>query len=778
MQLPPEAFEPVAELDAPPGIDNLPSRPGQFVGRESELVSLTSMFASSGPVPVTVVYGLGGIGKSALVARWAASKAHVNSPILWLTADTASEVTAGLVGFATRLQPALAQAIEADQLGERALQWLATHTGWLLVLDNVEDFSVIAPVLARVGTGGRVLITSRRASGWQPGTAIVRLGVLEPSESLRLLAGLLTGAGPRYEDGAAELCATLGHLPLAIEQAGAYLAQDPFLTPRAYLQLLADYPAQMFAQEALDTDSERTIARIWRITLDRVADIEPAAVELLQTLAWYAPDAIPLALCQIPKHDPLTRSRALGLLAAYSMITPDPATSTVSIHRLVQAVARNADSANPHSQPDAIARARFHAADTLCSDLPNLHDPATWSAWRALLPHVDALASYSITSDVPTADLIATICVYSGRFMADQGLYAGSLAYLHRALTDWQWILGVDHPDTLAAASSLAYGYLQAGMGEEAISLAERTLASQERVLGSDHPETLSTCNNLASAYMEKGRFEEGISLAERTLAARERALGSDHPDARMSRRNLAAAFASVGRLDEAIPLLQRNLAEDELILGPDHPETLLSRSNLAAAHLQAGQVDEAYPHVLQTFSGRMRILGADHPETLTARNNLAMTYLYAGWVDGAILLIEKNLTERERVLGSDHPETLTSRRDLAYAYFQADRLEEAMQLYERTVADRERVLGIDHPDTLSTRNDLATTYLVTGRVDEAIPLYEQTLADMERVLGPDHPEISTTRVNLAEAYQAADRTDEVDRDKISLPTHDDIESG
>ncbi len=81
---------------------------------------------------------------------------------------------------------------------------------------------------------------------------------------------------------------------LAIEQAGAYLAETA-ISPRAYLALLAEYPATMFESAAAAGDNGRTIARIWRVTLDRLAD-DPLAGQMLRILAWYAPEPIPRAL--------------------------------------------------------------------------------------------------------------------------------------------------------------------------------------------------------------------------------------------------------------------------------------------------------------------------------------------------------------------------------------------------------------------------------------------------------------------------------------------------
>lgn len=228
---PPEALRPAAEVDAPPGLDNLRSSPHLFVGRTRELDRLDAALAAPGRAVVQAVHGLGGIGKSTLAAHWAATRAHGCAPVRWINAGSPADVQQGLAELARALQPALANALLPETLAERALQWLATHTGWLLILDNVNDPADIASLTQGPATG-RLLITSRLATTWnRVATTVVRLGVLDPNESLDLLTRIITAAGPRDLDGSTELCAELGHLPLAIEQAAAYLVENQLTTP-------------------------------------------------------------------------------------------------------------------------------------------------------------------------------------------------------------------------------------------------------------------------------------------------------------------------------------------------------------------------------------------------------------------------------------------------------------------------------------------------------------------------------------------------------------------
>ncbi|MCO8301306.1 tetratricopeptide repeat protein [Streptomyces sp. RKCA744] len=749
VSLPPEALRPPAEVAAPAGLDTLTVRPGLFVGRLRELERLDAALAGPGGAVVQAVHGLGGIGKSTLAAHWVATRAHGYAPVRWITADSAVGVQEGLADLAGALQPALSHALPTEALVEWALQWLAAHSGWLLILDNVNDPADIAPLMARASAGGRFLITSRLATTWHNIPTVVCLDALDETEALDLFTRIATTAGTRDLDGAAELCAELGHLPLAVEQVAAFLAQSPLTTPRAYLEMLDQYPAAMYRQGAIGvTPPERTIARIWRITLDQITDHQPLAADLLRLLAWYAPDQIPATVLDGLAEPPALHA-ALGLLTAYSMITPDPATGTLAVHRLVQALARTPDPDDRHRTPRLIGQGRTHATIQLHHALPtDWEAPETWPAWRALLPHIDALAD-AAPADTDT-ETTASLLSSAGLFLRNQGQLARATSHLERALTGMVRVRGKIHPNTLIARHNLASVYQAADDVRRAIPLLEETLTDMVRVLGEDHPLTLASRNNLAGAYRAAGDVRRAIPLFEEALTDMVRVLGEDHPETLASRNLLAGAYESAGELSRAIPLYEQTLTDRLRVLGKDHPDTLTSRNNLASAYQAAGDVRRAIPLYEQTLTDKVRVLGEDHPSTLTSRNNLAYAYQAAGDVRRAIPLFKQTLTDRLRVLGKDHPDTLSTRNNLAYAYQAAGDVRRAIPLYEQTLTDKVRVLGEDHPSTLTSRKNLAGAYASAGEVRRAIALLEEILTDMVRVLGKNHPLTLSVRSDLA----------------------------
>ncbi|MEU6669286.1 tetratricopeptide repeat protein [Streptomyces sp. NPDC046727] len=611
--LPPEACGPVTEVQAPAGLCNVP-RSTLFVGRTDALDRLEAEFATPGGVVVQAVHGLGGIGKSALAAQWAGHRCTGN-PRWWITADSRAAVDSGLADLARALQPALAglPGLPAEMLTERAVQWLTSHDDWLLVLDNVEQPDDIRPLLDRVATG-RLLITTRRATGWHGLATPVRLDVLADEEATELFTRVLHHAGRTETDGSAELCAELGHLPLAVEQAAAYCAETG-TTPRAYVEMLASWPAEMFAATSEGGDSARTVARIWRLTLDRLADT-PLTAEILRILAWYAPNGIPRSLLDGLAPPPLL-TRALGRLIAYSMVT-DNGDGTLTVHRLVQALARTPDPDDPHRLARDVESARDRAATGLMKAFPNgIRFAEDWLSFRALMPHVEALAEHVSFEDdsEATSGLLGKVGTVAG---VETGAGARSEWYLRRAVIHFARQSGEKYPDLGRAGALMAAGDL---IG--AIPLMEKLTTERIQSLGAEHPAALTHRTNQALAYAAKGDLARAVSLFESVLADRVRLLGERHPSTLKSRNNLAVASLQAGDAARAVPILENLLADSVRELGEEHADTVSTRSNLGNAYLEAGDKDRAVPVLESAVAGLTRMLGEDHPRTELARADL-----------------------------------------------------------------------------------------------------------------------------------------------------------
>ncbi|WP_328223755.1 tetratricopeptide repeat protein [Streptomyces sp. NBC_00310] len=607
--LPAEALAPGA-VTGP--VRYLPRRTVQFVGRERELALLEEAFEAPGGVVVHAVHGLGGVGKSTLAVEWAAGRGVDVNPVWWIAAESPAQLDAGLADLGRALTPALAGTLPEAALRERTLQWLSAHGGWLLVLDNVDDPADIEPLLARAANG-RFLVTTRRgATSWRGIGRTLDLDVLRLDEAVELFTRI--HAGPA--DGVEELCAELGCLPLAIDQAAAY-CREAGITPRTYLGLLARRPATLYATGPEGGDAQRTLARVWRVTLDRLADT-PRVAMLLQILSWWGSEGIPREYVELP-GDPLDATEAIRRLAAHSMITLGD--GTISVHRLVQAVTRTTDPGDPHRVEAQTAGGRRVAVQLLNLAASRWDQAVDERDMRGLLgpgrrvwaTHVEALAArYPAERD--TADT-AMLFARAGMLLALSEPGPRAVALCERALGAALHANGPDDEETRIAREALAEVCLMTGNVDRALELRIRTLADCERLFGPDHQDTVGARSNLAGTLAEADEQTRALGATFAHAREAERALGEDRSradDARGVPRATPTTNSSADGAGHAVWSLSGSPDHD-----PEDPVQVLALARTAA---EEGDSQRAVALAEAAVALSRRQLGVTSPVTLLVR--------------------------------------------------------------------------------------------------------------------------------------------------------------
>jgi hypothetical protein len=162
-----------------------------------------------------------------------------------------------------------------------------------LLLDNVTDAEALTGALPPAGAG-HVLITTRSAY-WPPGIGL-EVPVLDQPAAVGYLLARAAPDPPGEADAAAaaEVATELGGLPLALEQAAAYLQETSRTLPQ-YRVLLGQRRAELLARGQPWGYAFR-VASTWDLSFDALRASAPDAVSLLRLASCLAPEAIPLGL--------------------------------------------------------------------------------------------------------------------------------------------------------------------------------------------------------------------------------------------------------------------------------------------------------------------------------------------------------------------------------------------------------------------------------------------------------------------------------------------------
>jgi hypothetical protein len=389
-----------------PSVWNVPfQRNPDFTGRDELLGSLAGRLAGGGAAAVTqVLQGGGGVGKTSLAVEYAYRQRSQFDTVWWVRAEQPTTLVSDLAELGAAL--GLAEAGQPDQqLTVAAVRrWLADHDRWLLVLDNAaapEGPSGLRAPLGRLldllpqVLHGQVLVTSRDAH-WEHHATLAELEVFRPEEAV---AFLLARSGNSDEAAATEIAELLGWLPLALEQAGAYV-RETRIPLAAYLDRLRQYPSVTVTKgRPRDRDPADTVATTWQLSVKRVRPI-PGAVALLEVCAFLGSEEIPRNLftqtldpmpaeLAVLAGDPFALDEAVAGLRRFGLAKADE--QTLTVHRLVQQLIRN------QLDPTAAASRVGAAVRLLAEAFPweGYDHPRVWPLCEQLLPHAVAIAGHA-----------------------------------------------------------------------------------------------------------------------------------------------------------------------------------------------------------------------------------------------------------------------------------------------------------------------------------------------------------------------------------------------
>ena len=574
---------------------------------------------------------------------------------------------------------------------EAVRRWLERRRRWLLIFDNVPTPEAIRAYLPHWPVG-HVLATSRHHSWRSVGTSIP-VDVLEPDEAAEFL---VSRTGDRAAPDAKHLCEDLGCLPLALEEAAAYI-EATGRSIATYRRLLESNRLRLFEEGTPPVDYPWTVRSTWELSLKRLEAEAPQAAQLLYLCAYLAPDDIPLAelragLARLGDDglaslgDEIEFDRGIAALRRYSLVKLGDA--ALSLHRLVQLVSRDRLSPEERARWAGLALRLVEAVYPRSGLAGDVHPES-----GRLLPH--SLAALSHVEALPQCDeRAAQLLIRTGIYMCATGVQARAIEHLTKALQIFE-----RHPE----------------------------LGDRERA---------AVLDNVAVVQNARGEIYEARDLFERALALHERIEGAESPAAGLDLVNLAWVRLVLGDLVEARTAGERAARILTTALGAWHPIVATVQSVTSRSLWQLGEIEAARALVGDVFDLLDRARSKFHPMMAGAWFQSGLLALALGDVARASACAGSGVNVGTPAYGPDHPLVLSNLIVSGRVLLEREDLDGARRVFERIINGAQRTCARPHADLAMSLPLLAETQRRGGDRTLARRTAEQGLAASGAVAG------------------------------------------
>ncbi|MFJ8533648.1 FxSxx-COOH system tetratricopeptide repeat protein [Streptomyces sp. NPDC093591] len=727
---------------------NVPPRNPNFTGREDLLEALHRRLRREKATAVlpNALHGMGGVGKSLLAVEYLYRYMGDYDVVWWISAERTAQIALSLVQLAPRLGlKAGSDATWSVTAVLEALRRGEPYDNWLLVFDNADSPEAVRPYFPSGGPGN-ILVTSRNPQ-WASVAKPLEVDVFRREESV----DLLRRRGPDISDDEADrLAQALGDLPLAIEQAAAWRAETG-MPADEYLRLLDEKQIDLLGLAA-PLDYQLPVIAAWNVSLDQLETKNPAAMQLLQLCAFCAPESISRNLfagrrgatitpqLDAVLQDPIRLGQAIREIGRYSLARFDFRTTSLQMHRLVQAALIS-------RMTDAEQQRMRHGTHLLLAahDPTDPHDVSHWPRYSELYPHL--IVSEAVRS---TDRWVRTLIVNEVRYLCRSGNYDAALQLARSAYDSWRQDGGEDDSQTLEVSRWLGVVLFSMGRYAETAAVNDRVLDAYRRTVGEDHEDTLAALGNVAIDRRVKGNFTSALELSEAVHQRYVRLLGPEDPETLRAAHNRGVSLRLTGDFAGARELDAATWDSKQRLYGQDHVVSLVTWLSLILDIRELGDYHTALAYQRELTERALRLLGPDNPFTLSSHRHLAVALRKAGLHEEARETAERAQSALVRRYGENNPGSMASTLELSIDLRHSGELTTARDLGVRIHRQYAEAYGPAHPHTLSAEVDLAITHRMLGDADAARATDERVLAKFRQALGERHPSSVVCATDLA----------------------------
>jgi len=732
--------------------NNLPRGIDCFIGREDIFEQLRKGFENSNTLSISqTIKGMGGLGKTQTAIEYARRYASKYNLIWWVVAET-KIVIEEYKQFAIKMGLLDESEKNEKKIKETVLEWMNSNSGWLFIYDNVEYIEEIKDILPPKKNNGNVIITTRNI---QLDYDEIDINIFSKEEAVEFLEERTKIQGSSED--ALKIAERLGYLPLALEQAAAYIKINkiPF---DEYLSLFDDNTViSLLEENERVRNATITIAETMDKSIKKL-DPNSAAIQLLYLCSYMAAEGIDESLFNkhpellpSPLKEVVNKKETWQKLTNYSLLKKqvnEKGEASFNMHRLLQEVVRN--KINENQEWALCCLDIFY--ETYDLEYGNV---ASHNNFMKLTPHVEAFlnASESYLMEDKQQDRLGLLYNMGGIGLGDLGYYNHALEWHQKGLEIYKKVLGEEHPDTATAYNNVAYIYDMLKDYNNALEMYQKTLVIHEKIYDAEDLSIATSYNNIASVYDELGDFNKALEFYHMSMIIREKELGLEHPDVALVYDNIGLVYCTQGDYIKSFEYHNKAKLIREKKLGIEHPHVSISYNNIGCLYSKQKDKNAALEWFHKSLNISEKILGVEHPDTATTYNNLAVVYDNQGKYDEALKWYFKALDIRKKILGKTHPSTATTYNNIAIVCDNQGKYDEALKWYTKALTIYEKVLGETNPLTTNTYINRARVYYHQEKYGKALKLLEAAVVIYEKVFGATHTDTIAIYNIIADVY-------------------------
>lgn len=416
-----------------------------FTGRTEILHILCNALqppASTASCHAYTLCGLAGIGKTQTALAYIYQYASNYTGIFWVDATTSESISASFTAIAHQLY--LPETSTSDDTIATVTRWLTSHKDWLLIFDNVQNTQLVKQISPTTPYGFTLLTTCKQAHGLSSHT--LNLPPMNEEEAILLLlrrAGFidttiqLEKIPSKQLTTARKIVSATGYLPLAIDQAGAYIEATHCCLSH-YLQLFQSSPQLLLDTRDAHMDHPLTVTQTFKLAFAQLRSHNKEAAAILTVCIFLAAEEIPEQLFiqgaqqlgplfETLSTDMFQFNQAMKALMSYSLVQRNIDKHTLTIHRLIQITLRAT-----HTKEEQRQWLQRIIA-TLDAIIPDL-EQGDWTESKRFLPHAFAcIACTQSWQDAPSA--LISLRLKIARYHQNQTQFERTESWYQRVLT-------------------------------------------------------------------------------------------------------------------------------------------------------------------------------------------------------------------------------------------------------------------------------------------------------------------------------------------------------